>query len=196
VVGQAAAALERGEVVVLPTDTVYGLAVRADSEDALRRLYEAKGRASGVPSAVVAASVDALVDLVPELRATAGKLLHGLLPGAYTLVVSNPARRLAWLNPDRPEALGVRVPAVTGAGLEVLTAAGPVVATSANLPGGPDPVRIADVPCEILERVAVIVDGGALPGVPSTVVDFTTHPPTVLREGAGDIAAALALARP
>ena len=80
--------------------------------------------------------------------------------------------------------MGVRVPAIPGAGGDILTALGVLVATSANLPGQPDPRRIEDVPPAIREGVAVVVDGGELPGTPSTVVDLTAAEPDVLREGA------------
>jgi L-threonylcarbamoyladenylate synthase len=110
-------------------------------------------------------------------------------------VLPNPRRRFAWLNPARPEALGVRVPAVRGAGLEVLEALGVLVATSANLPGGPDPRRLDDVPEEIRTHVAALVDGGELGGAPSTVIDVTGAEPSVLREGALPAAEALARIR-
>ena len=98
--------------------------------------------------------------------------------------MENPARRYAWLNPQRPDALGLRVPAVTGAPRAVLEALGAVVATSANLPGGADPRRLEDVPPEIAAAVDAVIEGGELPGTPSTVVDLTGAEPRVLREGA------------
>jgi L-threonylcarbamoyladenylate synthase len=110
-----------------------------------------------------------------------------------TLVLPNPARRYPWLNAERPDAIGVRVPAVAGAGRDVLDALGTLVATSANLPGGPDPRRVADVPAEIVGAVDVVVDGGELPGAPSTVIDLTGAEPRVLRHGA--LRAGEALAR-
>ena len=110
--------------------------------------------------------------------------MRTLLPGPFTLIVENPARRYAWLNPQRPDAIGLRVPAVTGAPRAVLEALGAVVATSANLPGGPDPRRLEDVPPEIAAAVDVVIEGGELPGLPSTVVDLTGPEPRVLREGA------------
>jgi L-threonylcarbamoyladenylate synthase len=181
-VTRAVAALRAGQSVVLPTDTVYGLACDPRDEDAVRRMYALKGRAAVQPTAVVAASVDALLDLVPEL-ADHADALHALLPGALTLVLPNPARRFGWLAGDRPDTIGARVPEVAGAARHVLDAVGAVAATSANLPGGPDPRRLADVPAELLAGT-VAVDGGELPGVPSTVIDLTRDEPVVLREGA------------
>jgi len=115
-----------------------------------------------------------------------------LLPGPFTLVVPNPERRFSWLSAARPETIGVRVPALTGLAAEVVAHAGLIVATSANLPGGPDPCRLDDVPAEIRSGVAFAVDGGELPGAPSTVIDLTGVAPVVLRRGAGDPEEALA----
>ncbi len=183
-VDAAVAALRAGRLVVLPTDTVYGLAADGESEPAARALYAAKGRDAIQPTAVLFASVDVLVERVPELPAAAVEAVRTLLPGPFTLIVENPARRYAWLNPQRPDAIGLRVPAVTGAPRAVLEALGAVVATSANLPGGPDPRRLEDVPPEIAAAVDVVIEGGELPGLPSTVVDLTRPEPRVLREGA------------
>ena len=183
-VDAAVAALRAGRLVVLPTDTVYGLAADGESESAARALYAAKGRDAIQPTAVLFASVDVLVERVPELPAVAVEAVRTLLPGPFTLIVENPARRYAWLNPQRPDAIGLRVPAVTGAPRAVLEALGAVVATSANLPGGADPRRLEDVPPEIAAAVDVVIEGGELPGTPSTVVDLTRPEPRVLREGA------------
>jgi L-threonylcarbamoyladenylate synthase len=182
----AVAAVRRGGLVVLPTDTVYGLACDAASEEAARDLYRLKGRDAIQPTAVIFAGVDALVAGLPELGEKPAAAVRALLPGPYTLVVPNPARRYAWLNVGRPDAVGVRVPVLPTVAAEIIAAAGAVVATSANLPGGPDPRRLADVPDEIVRGVAVAVDGGELPGTPSTVVDLTGSEPTVLRIGAAD----------
>ena len=182
------AALRAGRVVVIPTDTVYGLAVMARSEAAVNALYELKGRADRQPTAVVAASVDTLLEVVPEAPE---RILRALLPGPYTLVVPNPAGRLPWLCGGDATAIGVRVPAVDGVAREVLVGAGPLAATSANHPGGGDPNSVSEIPRGLRATVAAIVDVGRLPGVPSTVIDLTGPTPVVLREGAVDAARAL-----
>ena len=192
-VDAAVAAIRAGRLVVLPTDTVYGLAADGRSEAAATALYAAKGRASVRPTALLFASVELLVAEVPELDESSVAVARALLPGPLTLVLPNPARRFAWLNAERPEAIGVRVPALAGPGGDVLAAVGVLVATSANLPGGPDPRRLADVPAELTGAAAAQLDGGELPGVPSTVVDVTGGEPSVLREGA--VAAAEVVAR-
>ena len=183
-VAAAIEALRRGEVAVIPTDTVYGLAANVAGERGTRALYAAKRRDARRPTAILFASLDGLLARVPELPDEAVAAARALLPGPVTLVLPNPGRRYPWLNEERPDALGVRVPAVTGPGREVLDALGALVATSANLPGGPDPRRLADVPEELTGAAAAQLDGGELPGVPSTVVDVTGGEPSVLREGA------------
>jgi L-threonylcarbamoyladenylate synthase len=177
-------AVRAGDLAVIPTDTVYGLACTAYGEAPARKLYALKGRGEGQPTALVAASVDLLLECVPELRGRAGVAARALLPGSFTLVLPNPARRFPWLTPGRPETIGVRVPLLDGPGRQFLDGVGAVAATSANLPGGQDPRRVDEVPVEIRTAVAAVLDGGELPGVPSTVIDLTGDEPIVLREGA------------
>jgi L-threonylcarbamoyladenylate synthase len=180
----AVAALRAGELAIVPTDTVYGLAADALSQQAVRRLYGAKGRQEPQPTALVVASLERLAVSLPELDARADAVARALLPGPYTLIVANPARRFPWLTGDRPETIGVRVPDVDGPGRAVLDGAGAIAATSANLPGEPDPRRLADVPAQLRAAAAALVDGGELPGTPSTVLDLTGPEPRVVREGA------------
>ncbi len=179
-------ALRGGELVVVPTDTVYGLACRPDQAEPVRALSALKRRSPGQPIALVAAGVDALVELIPELP------LRGLVAGPFTLVVANPERRLRWLTGARPDTIGVRIPVVTGPAAEVLAGIGVIAATSANVHGAADPKRLSDVSTEILEGVGAALDGGDLPGTPSTVIDLTGPEPRVLREGAVPAAEALA----
>jgi L-threonylcarbamoyladenylate synthase len=182
--GETVAAVRAGELVVIPTDTVYGLACTPYHEQAAGALSALKGRAARKPIALVAASLDWLFECVPELRGRAGVLARALLPGPYTLVLPNPARRYPWLTGDRPDTIGVRVPRVEGLAAEIFAAAGAVAATSANRHGDADPRRLEDVSPEILAAVAAFVDGGELPGTPSTVLDLTGQETLVLREGA------------
>ena len=177
-------ALRAGKPVVLPFDTVYGLAAEPYSETSTRRLYELKGRPEQQPSALVAADLDCLFECIPELRGRPATQARQLLPGQLTLVLPNPARRFRWLTGANPGAIGVRVPAFTGPGRDVLDRMGAVVATSANRPGEPDPRRLDEVPEEIRAGAGAVVDGGELPGTPSTVVDLTGDEPRILREGA------------
>ncbi len=163
------AALRAGRAVILPTDTVYGLCALPGREEAL---YELKGRDRSKPVALLAAEVDALAAAVPGLDAS---ILARYLPGPYTLVVPAPGGGT----------VGVRVPDLPAVAAAVVREVGVVAATSANLSGGPDPRRVEDVPEEIRAACGAIVDVGALPGVPSTVIDLTSGEPRVLRQGAG-----------
>lgn len=183
-VDHAVAALRAGKPVVLPTDTVYGLCANPYREEPVRRAYRLKGREDQQPSALLASDVDMLLECVPELRGRVGSLLRALLPGPLTLVVPNPARRYRWLTGSRPETIGVRVPQLPPPAAAVLARAGAVMATSANLAGGSDPARLEDVPAQIVEGCDAVLDGGELPGVPSTVVDLTDSEPKILREAA------------
>jgi L-threonylcarbamoyladenylate synthase len=186
---EALAALRAGNPVVLPFDTVYGLAADP-GEASARRLYELKGRDAGQPTALVAADVQRLLALVPELSGLATSLAQ-LLPAPVTLILPNPARRFRWLTGSNPDAIGVRVPELGHPTAPVLERVGAVVATSANKPGEPDPRRLDDVPEEIRGGAAAAVDGGELPGTPSTVIDLTGPEPRILRDGAIPAAEAL-----
>jgi len=185
-------AIRAGRPVILPTDTVYGLCTTAYTADAAFRLYALKGRPASQPTALLASDVDMLFECVPEPRGRAGTIARALLPGPFTLVLPNPARRYRWLTGDTPDKIGVRVAELAGDAATVLMRVGAVVATSANLPGGPDPRRLDDLPPDLRARVAAELDAGELPGEPSTVIDFTTDPPTLLRDGAAPAAEAIA----
>jgi L-threonylcarbamoyladenylate synthase len=181
---QAISAIRAGEAVVIPADTVYGLVASPLRSEPVERLYEIKGRGARQPTALMAPDMDTLLDLVPELRGRAGVVARALLPGPLTLVLPNPARRFRWLTGERPDTIGVRVPELPAVSAPILAAVGALAATSANLSGGRDPVTVDEVPIEVRESCAVVVDGGRLPGTPSTVVDLTGPEPRVLREGA------------
>jgi L-threonylcarbamoyladenylate synthase len=191
VIERAVDAVQRGNAVIVPTDTVYGLATTALQSDAVLDLYRLKGRPVTQPTALLAPDVDMLLELLPELRGWAGLVARSLLPGPYTLVLPNPARRYSWLAGGNYEAIGVRVPELPEASAELLRRVSALAATSANLPGGRDPARLEDVPEELRNAASVLVDGGRLPGAPSTVLDFTGREPRVLREGAASGAAAI-----
>jgi L-threonylcarbamoyladenylate synthase len=187
--------LRAGEPVLLPTDTVYGLAAHAVDPEHARRVYRLKGRVEAQPSALVTAEIDALLDCLPELRGAFEKVIRALLPGPYTLVLPNPAERFRWLAGARADAIGVRVPELPEPARRVVDAVTCVVATSANEPGGPNPVTLNDVPARIRAGCGAELDVGPLPGTPSTVLDLTRLEPRVLREGAVPAGEALALAR-
>ena len=190
----AVAALRAGQLVVLPTDTVYGLCADAYRERPCRRLFTAKQRPETMPVQLPAADLDAILDAVPEARGRAAVVARALLPGPYTLILPNPARRFRWLTGARPETIGVRVPDLPPQAREVVREVGAVAATSANLHGEPDPARPEELSRAILDSCSAVVDAGTLPGTPSTVIDLTGPEPTVLREGIVPADAALSAA--
>ena len=164
-------ALRAGELVIIPTDTVYGLC-GVESADVALRIAEVKGRGAAQPIALLFADVERALERAPGLE----RASH-LLPGPFTVIVGG---------------LGVRVPELPPAAAEIVRAVGHVLATSANRHGGPDPRRLVDVPAEIRSACAAEVDAGELPGVPSTVVDLDGPEPRILREGAVPAADVLA----
>jgi L-threonylcarbamoyladenylate synthase len=180
------AALEAGGAALIPTDTVYGLACAAALPDACERMVGLKGRDLSKPTSIIAASLDrVLATVLPELTGRAESQARRLLPGPVTLVVPNPAGRLAWLCGDDPTRIGLRVPVLDPALAAVIDRVGAVAATSANMAGGPDPASLGEVPELLRARVAVSFDTGPTPGgVPSTVIDLTGAEPVILRQGA------------
>jgi L-threonylcarbamoyladenylate synthase len=190
-VDAAVEAIRARRPVVLPTDTVYGLCATAYEADAVLRLYELKGREAQQPTALLAADIETLFECVPELRSRFELIVDALLPGRLTLVVPNPAHRFPWLSGTSPDTIGVRVPELEADAKAIVQSVGALAATSANLAGGADPKRLDEVPEDIRSGAAVLVDGGELPGTPSTVVDLTGSDPRILREGAVPVAAVL-----
>ncbi|HEX2505089.1 MAG TPA: L-threonylcarbamoyladenylate synthase [Gaiellaceae bacterium] len=191
-VDEAVAAVRAGKAVILPTDTVYGLCADAYHEQSVLRLSRLKGRDETQPMALLASDLDVVLDAVPELRGRAAVQARALLPGPYTLVLPNPARRFRWLSGSRRDTIGVRVPELQDGARAVLDRVGAVAATSANRHGGRDPADLGEVPEELRTGAAAELDGGRLPGTPSTVLDLTGPEPVALREGGGSVEAALA----
>lgn len=183
-VDDAVEAIRAGQPVVLATDTVYGLCATPYEAEPVEQLYRLKGRSEQQAVALLASDVETLFECVPELRGRLGSIARALLPGPLTLVLPNPARRYPWLSGGRPDTIGVRVPELETDAKAILRRIGAVAATSANLTGGPDPKTLDEVPEEIRAGAAVAIDGGELPGIPSTVVDLTGPEPQILREGA------------
>ena len=192
---EAVQAIRAGQAVILPTDTVYGLCADGYREQHAVRLFTLKGRPESLPIALLASDLDVVLDAVPEARGRAAAAARALLPGPYTIILPNPARRFRWLSGTEPGKIGIRVPRLPPETRAVLDRVGALAATSANLHGGLDPARVEDIPPELREKAGAIVDGGPLPGTPSTVIDLTGPEPHVVREGAVPAAEALARAR-
>jgi L-threonylcarbamoyladenylate synthase len=170
-----------GGVALFPADTVYGLATDPESPDGVERLYELKGRRSNVPAAVMFFDLEPALAALPELDEPTRAAVERLLPGALTVLLPNPEGRYPLAGGGK---LGLRVPLLAGA-LEPLREMGrPVLQSSANPSGGADARRLEDVDAAIRAGVDQELDGGELPGTPSTVVDLSGDGWTVLREGA------------
>jgi L-threonylcarbamoyladenylate synthase len=183
-----------GGVAIFPADTVYGLACDVSDRLAVERLYRLKRRPLDKPSAVMLFDVEVALAALPELGPLTRAALERLLPGAVTLLLPNPAERFPLACGAEPAVVGLRVPVVpTLRGVRW-----PVLQSSANLAGEPDPRRLEDVP-EALRRFAdLVIDGGELPGTSSTVIDLRSYEESaewsIVREGAvgaADVAAAL-----
>jgi L-threonylcarbamoyladenylate synthase len=184
-------AIRAGQPVLLPTDTVYGLCASLEAGSA-EQLSTLKGRDGAKPMALIAGSIDALLERVPELKGRSETIVRALLPGPYTLILPNPGERYPWLNRASPTTIGIRVAALPEVAQRVLDAVGAVVATSANEAGGRDPVTLEDVPETIRAACAAELDAGPLSGTPSTVIDFSGPEAVVRREGAAPAGDAIA----
>jgi L-threonylcarbamoyladenylate synthase len=185
---EAAARFERcirvGGVAVFPSDTVYGLACDPDKRFAVDRLYLLKRRPLQKPSAVMFFALEAALEALPELGKATRDALARLLPGPVGTLLPNPAGRFPLACGEDSSTLGLRVPAVQAlARVQV-----PVLQSSANRAGGPDPRTLAEVPQLLRAGVDLVIDGGELPGTPSTVVDLRSYEQdgswSVMRAGA------------
>ncbi|HEV3048511.1 MAG TPA: L-threonylcarbamoyladenylate synthase [Solirubrobacteraceae bacterium] len=177
-----------GGVAVLPTDTVYGVCCDPDDEQAARRLYALKGRPAARPAAVMFFALEPALELLGDLHPDESAALQALLPGPVTALLANPAARFAPACRTDPATLGLRVPRLP----ESLAALGEltlgVMQTSANISGEPDARTLGQIPASLREGADCVLDGGELPGTPSTVVDLRDYAEHrrwhVLREGA------------
>ncbi|HEX2699681.1 MAG TPA: L-threonylcarbamoyladenylate synthase [Acidimicrobiales bacterium] len=178
---QAVAALAAGQVLALPTDTVYGLAVDPFSIGATDRLFRVKRRPREVDLPVLVAAAEQVADLATAVPASARRLMERFWPGALTVVLPRRPGLRADLGTDEAT-VGVRCPAHP-VPLALCRAQGPIAATSANLHGEPTITTAAEVCAVFGDSVAVVLDGGTCTGAPSTVVDCTGAEPKLLREG-------------
>jgi L-threonylcarbamoyladenylate synthase len=176
---------------VFPSDTVYGLCCDPRDAGAAARLYALKGRAPEKPAAVMFFQTRALLDELTDIQPAERRALTALLPGPVTILLPNRARLFGPACGPEPGTIGLRVPLLPAplAALGVLD--GPVMQSSANLAGGPDPRSLADVPQEILSAADLVLDGGELPGTPSTILDLRA----LQSEGRWDVLRQGALAR-
>ena len=178
---RAAAALSAGEAIVVPTDTVYGIAVDAFLPGATGRVFAAKQRPHSVDLPVLVAEPDDVWRLVADVPPAAAALIERWWPGPLTIVLRRRPRLDLDLG-DRVDTVGVRCPA-SDVVRALARAVGPLATTSANRHGEPTPPTAAGVALA-LPGVSIVLDGGVCDGAPSTVVDVTGAAPVVLRQGA------------
>jgi L-threonylcarbamoyladenylate synthase len=160
-----------GGVAVFPADTVYGLACDPENRTAVERLYELKGRQPDKPAAVMFFGLEVALAALPELGERTRAAMTELLPGGVTMLVPNPAQRFPLACGDDPATLGLRVPDVE----QLAHVRRPVLQSSANRAGAPDARRLEDVPEAIRAGADLVIDGGELPGAPSSVVDLRRY---------------------
>ncbi|MER5376104.1 MULTISPECIES: L-threonylcarbamoyladenylate synthase [unclassified Streptomyces] len=180
---EAASAVRRGELVVLPTDTVYGIGADAFSSEAVSDLLEAKGRGRNMPTPVLIGSPNTLHGLVTDFSELAWELVDAFWPGALTLVAKHQPS-LQWDLGDTRGTVAVRMP-LHPVAIELLTEVGPMAVSSANLTGHPAPENCDSAQQMLGDSVSVYLDGGPTPGiVPSSIVDVSREVPLLLRAGA------------
>jgi L-threonylcarbamoyladenylate synthase len=180
---RAAEAARRGELVVLPTDTVYGLGCDAFEPYAVSALLSAKGRGRDMPVPVLVGSPRTLAGVSESVPDYGQRLLEAFWPGALTVVVRE-APSLVWDLGETGGTVAVRMP-LHPVAIELLVAVGPMAVSSANRSGEPAATTVDEATDQLGERVAVYLDGGpCASSVPSTIVDITRAVPRVLRQGA------------
>ena len=179
--------MAEGGVAVFPADTVYGVCCDPESESAVRRLYALKRRPAERPAAVMFFNLRSALRELTSVAAGERAAMEALLPGPVTLLLPNRDERYLLACGPEPQTLGLRVPEL-GAALAPLRSLGlAVMQSSANISGGDDPRRLEDVPQDLLDGADLVLDGGELGGIPSTVLDLRGYESTgtwhVLREG-------------
>ena len=182
-IAAAASSIASGQLVVLPTDTVYGIGADAFDAHAVADLLAAKGRGRDMPVPVLVGSWNTIQGLVSHVDERTWKLIEAFWPGGLTLVVEH-APSLTWDLGDARGTVAVRMP-LHPVAIELLEATGPLAVSSANVSGQPPALTAKDAQDQLGDSVAVYLDGGpAVTGVASTIVDVTGEVPKVLRAGA------------
>ncbi len=179
----AVAAVGRGQLVVLPTDTVYGIGADAFSASGVAALLEAKGRGRDMPVPVLVPSARTLDGLAKDVGDVGRALVEAFWPGGLTLVCRQQPT-LAWDLGDTDGTVALRMP-LHPVALELLTRVGPMAVSSANRMGMPPAVTVDEAFAQLGEQVEVYLDGGTCEqALPSTIIDVTGALPRVLRQGA------------
>lgn len=173
------AAIKQGKVIVYPTDTLYGLGADIFNPDAVRMVFAVKHRPLTTPLSIALSSVDD-IDTIARIPEYAKSLIATFLPGSLTIIL--PKREHIPNIVGKDAAIAIRVPNHSLA-QHLLSACGPLTATSANIHGQHTPSTIAELKKQFGDTIAQYVDGGTLVGKSSTIVDLTTAQPKILREG-------------
>jgi L-threonylcarbamoyladenylate synthase len=177
-----------GGVALFPADTVYGLATEPESREGIDRLYRLKGRRPDRPAAVMFFDKGLALEALPQLPQRTREAAKRLLPGGVTLLLPNKRHRFPLACEPSRNVLGLRVPRLSGALAPLGQIRWPVLQSSANRSGEAEAKRVEDVDERIRAGVDLILDGGELPGTPSTVVDLTAYHEDgrfeIVREGA------------
>lgn len=175
-------ALEEGELVVFPTETLYGLGGDPENEKAVKRIYDLKGRPRSDPLPVAVSSLEEM-EKIAEVGGLARTLVDEFLPGPLTLVLKK-RRATSFRMISRGDTIGIRIPFQPFV-VELAEEFGPITATSANLHGGENPTSIEGAIDQLGTKVDYYIDGGRTPlGVPSTIVDLSRNEIRILRVGA------------
>jgi L-threonylcarbamoyladenylate synthase len=186
-IAAAARAVKSGQLVVLPTDTVYGIGADAFDSVAVTDLLAAKGRGRDMPVPVLVGSWDTIEGLVSYVTPMTKALIEAFWPGALTLVVEH-APSLSWDLGDARGTVAIRMP-LHPVAIELLTRTGPMAVSSANRSGQPPAQTVDEARDQLGDVVEVYLDGGPVSvGVASTIVDVTAEIPRVLRYGALSLA--------
>ena len=180
-IGEAAEAIHSGQVVGIPTDTVYGLGVDPQDQEAVSRLYEIKGRPEHVPVGLLVATVEQAKS-IGEIGEAGEELARKHWPGPLTLVVKPKVILSDWVGDAHLRTVGIRVPDHPVA-RQLLERTGPLAVTSANRSGGEEALSDTEARRIFGEEVAVYVEGECSVGEASTVVDVTGDQPVILRKG-------------
>ena len=182
-ISQAAEILKQGGIVAFPTDTVYGLGAICTDEEAVKKIFAAKGRDEGKPLSILVSSIEQAEKIALEIPEKARRLMTKYWPGALTIVLRK-RPEISDIVSAGKDTIGIRMPD-SRMTVALLEAAGmPLAAPSANTSGKRSSVSADDVICDLSGKVDMILDGGICPvGISSTVVDLTGEKPLILREG-------------
>ena len=181
---RAAQILASGGIIAYPTETFYGLGADATNAKAIQKIFAVKGRDFKNPISLIIGQTDDIYALVQDVPGVAQKLMAAFWPGALTIVFFA-ANNVSPLLTAGSGKIGLRVSSHRGAGGIVQKLKRPLTATSANISGAPECVSASEVALQLGDKIDAIIDLGNTPGaIGSTIIDVTTTPPVILRQGA------------